>query len=119
MGVSQVLKYSTGVSRSMKRKERIIMPSSSGKSTDCPCGRAQVKREGVAAAASAAAEMSLRKSRLEFMVVAPTPDSSRRERGPSLMGLRSVSFVTPDLRPGDECCRFATQGQVESRHHLR
>src|SRR5207302_10854047 len=66
-GVSQVLKYSTGVSRSTKRKERRIMPSSPGKSTDCGCGSAQDKMEGVEPAASTAAEICLTNLRLELM----------------------------------------------------
>src|SRR5208337_417537 len=68
-GVSQVLKYSTGLSRSTKRNERRIMPSSPGNGTACPCGRAHVNMKGAVAAANAAPEICLRNSRLEFIVL--------------------------------------------------
>jgi len=72
-GVSHVLKYSTGLSRSTKRKERRISPSSPAKGTDWFCGSAQVKVERAAVAARAEAESVLRKSRLEFSVVPQGP----------------------------------------------
>src|SRR5258708_36173267 len=85
-GVSQVLKYPTGLSRSTKRYERRIMPSSPGKSTACCCcARARVRIEGAAPAASAAAENCLRKRRREFM-----GDTS----------------IVPDLHQANECCRL-------------
>src|ERR1700685_4032245 len=68
-GVSQVLKYSTGVSRSTKRKERTIMPSSPGMSMGTlRLEVAHDKKEGAALAASAAPENCFRKLRREFMV---------------------------------------------------
>src|ERR1700691_4300862 len=82
------------------------MPSSPGTSTDCFCGRAQVKRDG---AASAAAEICFRKLRLEFMVVPqglkPNPNGciQRRPRRPALSAcfspeILSYSKVTPRAR---------------------
>src|SRR5580658_996184 len=87
-GVSQVLKYSTGLSRSTKRKERRTMPSSPGNSTDWSVGSAQVNIEGAAPAASAAAEICLRKLRLEFI----GPSGAKALNADALRGAEAPLF---------------------------
>src|SRR5260370_39094575 len=96
-GVSQVLKYSTGVSRSTKRKERRIMPSSPGKSTDCGCGSAQDKMEGDAAA-STAAEICLTNLRLEVMRRTSMVSASVSQPVPVPRRTLYRTY-TPDVRP--------------------
>src|SRR5579872_3485819 len=66
-GVSHVLKYSTGVSRSRNREERTIKPFSPGMSMVEFWEAAHDKRGEIALPASAAAEACFKKLRLEFI----------------------------------------------------
>src|ERR1017187_8436594 len=87
-GMSQVLKYSTGVSRSTKRKERTIMPSSPGTSSGCPwTGVAHDNREGAAPIESAAVDICFRKLRLEFIAF-------ERLRTPPVCKVTMIQFST-------------------------
>jgi hypothetical protein len=61
------LKYSTGVSKSIKRKDRTIIPSSPGTVKEVVCAAAHDPMTGVALIASAALDICFRKLRLEFI----------------------------------------------------